>query len=246
MILSCHSWNGAFSPQQLASTYAAMLSYQADIIKVACHVEDISQCEVLFQFIAASKVPCIALGMGEAGQLTRILAGRYGAYLTFASLMKGKESAPGQIELEDCIQMYRFRSIGLSTKLYGVVGNPVAHSKSPAIHNACFASLSLDCVYCPLLVKEDLGSCWNMLNEMGFVGLSVTIPYKVSVVYSFGQAFPMIRIIGSSQSVCNRVGSFGRQDRRNQHDGERSTWLEGIQYGLSCCSGCYRTRTCQS
>ncbi|GJD12658.1 Bifunctional 3-dehydroquinate dehydratase/shikimate dehydrogenase, chloroplastic [Galdieria sulphuraria] len=177
LILSRHLWNRPFSHQELANTYSSMLSNQADVIKVACKIDNIEQCEILFHFIAASKVPCIALGMGEAGQISRILAGRYGAFLTFASLSKGKESAPGQIELNDCIQMYRLKSLSSSTKLYGVIGNPVAHSMSPAIHNLAFASLSLDCVYCPLAV-EDFGSCWKMLNEMGFMGLSVTIPHK--------------------------------------------------------------------
>ncbi|GJQ09100.1 hypothetical protein GpartN1_g891.t1 [Galdieria partita] len=177
LILSRHLWNRAFSHEELASTYSSMLAHHADIVKVACKIDNIAQCEMLFHFIISSKVPCIALGMGEAGQISRILAGRYGAFLTFASLSKGKESAPGQIELDDYIQMYRFKSIGSSTQLYGVVGNPVAHSMSPAIHNSAFALLSLDCVYCPLVV-EDLGSCWKTLNEMGFMGLSVTIPHK--------------------------------------------------------------------
>lgn len=51
--------------------------------------------------------PCIALCMGERGQPTRMLAAKYGGYLTFGALGGGKESAPGQPTLHQLKHMYR-------------------------------------------------------------------------------------------------------------------------------------------
>ena len=67
-------------------------------------------------------------------------------------------------------------------QLYGVVGNPVGHSRSPALHNAAFAAAGVDAVYVPLLV-DDMRSFLEAFPE--FSGLSVTIPHKVSCSQCF-------------------------------------------------------------
>lgn len=60
-------------------------------------------------------------------------------------------------------------------QVYGVVGNPVAHSRSPALHNAAFAAAGIDAVYLPLLV-DDMPRFLAAFNDVS--GLSVTIPHK--------------------------------------------------------------------
>eukprot|EP00951_Prasinocladus_malaysianus_P020120 scaffold164181_cov37-Prasinocladus_malaysianus.AAC.1 len=79
--------------------------------------------------------PTIALAMGERGVVTRLLAPKYGGYLTFAAL-EGRPSAPGQPTLGDMRRLYRAQSQGPGTRVFGIVGNPVAHSRSPVLHNA--------------------------------------------------------------------------------------------------------------
>ena len=126
----------------------------------------------------------IALAMGEAGIVTRVLAGKFGAFLTFATLPDGAKSAPGQVSLADMIGLYRFPEIGPATEVYGVIGWPVGHSMSPAIHNAGFAELGLDKVYVLLPVRpryENLAAALDGLRdfeELDFRGASVTIPHK--------------------------------------------------------------------
>lgn len=61
-------------------------------------------------------------------------------------------------------------------QVYGVIGNPVAHSRSPALHNTAMHAVGLDAVYVPLLV-DDLQPFLDVFPE--FSGLSVTIPHKV-------------------------------------------------------------------
>lgn len=65
------------------------------------------------------------------------------------------------------------------TQVYGVVGNPISHSRSPALHNAALAACDLDGVYLPLLV-EDMDAFLAASAVVEFVGVSVTIPHKVS------------------------------------------------------------------
>ena len=70
-----------------------------------------------------------------------------------------------------------------TTQLIGIIGRPVAHSLSPAIHNAAFAALDLDMVYVPLPVRdEDVGAAVKGLAALGFRGANVTIPHKGAVL----------------------------------------------------------------
>lgn len=63
-------------------------------------------------------------------------------------------------------------------QVLGVIGNPVSHSKSPALHNAALQAAGVDSVYVPLLV-DDLPAFLQSCPEPDFAGFSVTIPHKV-------------------------------------------------------------------
>jgi len=70
-----------------------------------------------------------------------------------------------------------------TTRLVGVIGDPVAHSLSPRIHNAAFRSLKLDWLYVPLRVKkENMEAALKGLYSLGFRGANVTVPHKETVV----------------------------------------------------------------
>lgn len=70
--------------------------------------------------------------------------------------------------------------IDAKTKLAGLIGWPLDHTLSPAIHNAAYAAMNLDWVYIPLPVREgqDLVRVTNALRALPFVGFNVTMPYK--------------------------------------------------------------------
>ena len=68
-------------------------------------------------------------------------------------------------------------------RIYGLIGYPVKHSLSPAMHNAAFKALGLDAHYELFEVKpEDLGSFLGSLSDQGIYGLNVTIPYKERIL----------------------------------------------------------------
>lgn len=93
-----------------------------------------------------------------------------------------------------------------STKLCAVIGNPVTHSMSPAIHNRAFAELGLDYVYVAFRVEDVGGAVAGMRALENFRGLSVTIPHKVSILKHLDEVADVDRQIGSVNTVVNDGG----------------------------------------
>ena len=85
--------------------------------------------------------PTISLAMGERGGLVRLLAAKYGGYLTFAAMSPERASAPGQPDIQLLRTLYNYPRQRAGTKLFGIIGNPVSHSRSPLIHNTAFQHL---------------------------------------------------------------------------------------------------------
>ena len=117
--------------------------------------------------------------MGEQGIISRVLGVRAGSVFTFASAGAGQETAPGQITAQELRSVYRIEQVDVATRVYGVVGDPVAHSLSPAIMNAAFRRENVNAVYVALHAKtlKDLLTC---VREIPIYGVSVTMPYKES------------------------------------------------------------------
>lgn len=160
----------------------------ADIVKVVGFANHICDNFVVLDLLANTTKPTIALAMGPAGQISRILAPKLGAFLTFASLAADKQSAPGQLTAGQMINTYRWKAIGPQTRILGVIGSPVAHSLSPAIHNAALAQCGIDAVYLPFLVDGGRQQFSDFLDGLlarpwlGFTGTSVTIPHKANAL----------------------------------------------------------------
>ncbi|MEM1186219.1 MAG: type I 3-dehydroquinate dehydratase [Planctomycetota bacterium] len=194
LILSTHDFQGRPSDltRKLAAAYAEPA---AAIVKVAFRARSLRDNLELFDLLESPPKPTIALGMGEFGLMSRVLAPKFGGFLTFASLRDQAATAPGQPTLSELLNLYRFRSISKSTRVYGVIGWPVTQSMSPLIHNAGFAEVGHDGVYLPLPVMAEPGDAeasytsfkatlGALVEDKGFgvCGLSVTIPHKESLL----------------------------------------------------------------
>jgi 3-dehydroquinate dehydratase/shikimate dehydrogenase len=145
--------------------------------------------------------------MGEAGKWTRILGPAHGAFMTYASLDLGSETAPGQITATDMADVYRVRQLSQETKVYGVIGDPVSRSLSPYIHNPAFASEDFNAVYIPFLVK-DIGAFMRRMVrpesrevELNFGGFAVTMPHKQSIIPYLDSIDPVANAIGAVNTV---------------------------------------------
>src|SRR5207237_3614202 len=98
----------------------------------------------------------IAIGMGNAGLMTRILGPARGSFLTYASLEEESVTAPGQFTAKELREVYRIDHIDLKTQVFGLIGQPVSHSLSPRIHNAAFAAGGINAVYIPFDLRDAL------------------------------------------------------------------------------------------
>jgi len=205
-IVSTHNFKEV--PADLPGLHAKLVKSGADIAKFACMANDIADNLRVFDVLRDAKHPTIALCMGEPGLISRILGRKYGNLLTFASLAEGKESAPGQISAADLRTLYRYKSVGPATKVYGVVANPVAHSMSPAIMNAAFDAAGLDAVYVPFKVEGDVVQFVNAFKALDVRGYSVTLPHKQAVLAAMDEVDPLAERIGAVNTVVNREGEL--------------------------------------
>ena len=107
-----------------------------------------------------------------------------------------------------------------STRLFGIIGDPVTHSLSPAMHNACFAAMSLNNVYVPMR-PTSLAEAVSGLRALGFVGVSVTVPFKVEVMRHLDAIDPVAARIGSVNTLL-----FERMSDGTTHcTGSNTDWI---------------------
>lgn len=99
------------------------------------------------------------------------------------------------------------RSITGHTTLAAVIGSPVTHSISPAIHNAAFAALDLDWVYLAFDVREgEAKAALDAVRVLGIRGLSVTMPHKTAVADAVDELSEAARELRAVNCVVNRDG----------------------------------------
>ena len=95
------------------------------------------------------------------------------------------------------------------TKTYAVIGDPIDHSLSPALHNAAFAFLGIDCTYIAYKVpKADLAGGIESLRKINIAGFNVTIPHKVEMMKFLDRAEEDCKMIGATNTVNNEDGKF--------------------------------------
>jgi len=191
VICSHHDFSGV--PPDLNRIYERMAATPARIVKIAVQADDATDCLPIFHLLSGARHEgreIIAIAMGHAGILTRILGPSFGSFLTYAAFDNESATAPGQLTASELREVYRIDKINPQTEVIGLLGKPVGHSLSPHIHNAAFAAAGANAVYIPFEAR-DAGQFIRRLahprsRELDWKlrGLSVTAPHK-SVVMSF-------------------------------------------------------------
>jgi 3-dehydroquinate dehydratase/shikimate dehydrogenase len=209
LILSAHDFKGR--PDRLYNLIEEMNASPAGVSKLAWTARTIRDNIEAFEILLHRQKPMIALCMGEAGLMSRVLAKKFGAFLTFASLHDEAATAPGQVTIRDMKRLYRWDALRPDTRVYGVVGSPVAHSMSPAIHNAAFDRIGFNGVYLPMLVNEGYESFKAFMETLlsfaplHLSGLSVTIPHKENalryLIENGHEVDPLARRIGALNTI---------------------------------------------
>ncbi|MEM6754112.1 MAG: shikimate dehydrogenase [Cyanobacteria bacterium P01_C01_bin.38] len=92
-----------------------------------------------------------------------------------------------------------------TTKLLGVIGHPVEHSRSPLMHNAALANLGLDYVYLPFPIEpQNLAKALDGFVAIGVVGFNATIPHKQAIIPMLSRIEPIARAVGAVNTVFRR------------------------------------------
>jgi len=104
--------------------------------------------------------------------------------------------------------MRSIADVNPNTKLCAVIGNPVSHSLSPAMHNRAFEELGLDFVYLAFRVEDVRSAVSGMRALENFRGMSVTIPHKVAIIEHLDEIAEVDRQIGSINTVVNQGGKL--------------------------------------
>ncbi len=212
LILSAHDFDA--TPADLDGLAAAIEAEPCDVVKLVWQGESICDVYRCFELMRRGRKPVIAIVMGEAGLPSRVLAKKFGAFLSFTSIEDEAASAPGQVDIAQMKGLYRWDETGPDTAVYGVIGCPIMHSMSPAIHNAALRDCGIDGVYLPLRVEPGYEYFEPFVRGamerpwMDVRGLSVTIPHKENALRFIDEVSgaddavePLARQIGAVNTV---------------------------------------------
>jgi 3-dehydroquinate dehydratase/shikimate dehydrogenase len=208
--LICSHHDFVRTPADLEAIYERMTRTNARILKFAVQAVDITDCVAVMRLLERARREgreMIAVAMGEAGFLTRILAPARGSFLTYGSLDAAQATAPGQVRARELCKLYRVHEINAGTLVTGIVGSPVAHSLSPHMHNAAFAAFDLDAVYIPFETVDVSAFARRMAHprtrelEWNLRGLSVTAPHKSAIMRHLDRIEPKASEIGAVNTI---------------------------------------------
>ena len=156
----------------------------------------------------------VILGMGEIGKITRIRQSLLGNEFTFGYV--GTPTAPGQLSADE------LEKLGDDCVITGITGNPLSHSKSPAMHNAAFKAMGINGIYLTF-ESPDIEHLGDVITEYNIRGLNVTIPYKQSVMNQMDSLSDAAEHIGAVNTVINDNGKL---------TGDNTDYV-GISYAFS-------------
>lgn len=180
LILSFHDFRAT---RKLDETLAKMTAFPADIYKIVTTATTLADNVAMMKFLEKNgdRHSIIGLCMGEQGIISRVLGVRAGSVFTFAAASPGEETGPGQVTAQELRSTYRIEQVDAATRVYGVAGDPVAHSLSPVIMNTAMRREVVNGVYLALHAKtlSDLLTC---VREIPIHGLSITMPYKETIL----------------------------------------------------------------
>jgi 3-dehydroquinate dehydratase / shikimate dehydrogenase len=206
IILSFHDFRAT---QKLDETLKKMASYPADFYKVVSTARSLSDNVTMMKFLEKHRDehPLIGLCMGEQGIISRVLGVRAGSVFTFGALTADEKTAPGQVTAQELRSTYRIDQVDVATKVYGVAGDPIAHSLSPAIMNAALRRENVNGVFLGLHARslKDLLAC---VREIPIQGLAITMPYKQEIIPHLDNTDPATSKIGACNTVVRSDGKL--------------------------------------
>ncbi len=203
VIVSWHEFGPI--PADLSERVQAMRQTGAEVVKVAVRADRLSDLAVLAEIgrSPAADRRLVLVAMGTSGLPSRILAAHLGSRWTYA----GEEVSLGQISPRRLLSEFRFRSVTAATTVYGVVGRPIGHSVSPAMHNAAFEACGVDAVYVPLEAAS-VDDFFTFAGTFRLAGASVTAPFKGELFSRLDEVDETSRRVGAVNTVKSEQGRW--------------------------------------
>lgn len=218
-IVSFHDF--ADTSENLAAAYDLIVQLSSNsknsIIKIAAKTGDIAdtiQVWKLLEKAESDNQRIVPIAMGEAGKWTRILGLANGAFMTYAALDAGRETAPGQISARDLTEVYRVKELNERTEIYGIIAGDTSYTMSPYMHNAAFRFHNLDAVFVPLQMQNLDEFMRRMVKPktreiaLNFKGFAVTMPHKQNIIKHLDFLDEAAEKIGAVNTVKIEDGKF--------------------------------------
>lgn len=229
IIASWHDWSGklAWDGAEVMQKYQEANKF-GDIIKIVGKANTLEDNLTLHLFVKkvttpAGSKPVLAINMGVAGQMSRILNSTFSPVTH--PLLPNK-AAPGQLSFKE-IQT-ALNLIGqFPPQKYYIFGTPISHSPSPTLHNTGFEALGLPHKYEKLETKEVGEEIKAAVTAPDFGGASVTIPFKLDVIPLLDSLSPEAKTIGA----VNTIIPLSKPDGSKSLHGDNTDW-RGIREAI--------------
>jgi 3-dehydroquinate dehydratase/shikimate dehydrogenase len=207
VIVSYHNYENT---PQTETIMRRMTKVPADAYKMVTTARKPSDTgRVLAAGRAGGRTPMIVLAMGELGFPSRVLSPAFGGMFTYAAPITTEGTAAGQVSAKLLRHLYHVDKLSKTTKIYGVIADPVRHSISPAVQNRAFQSRRIDSVYLPLMIPPlQLRDFFTFADAVPLAGFSVTIPHKQKVIRYLDVVDPLAKRIGAVNTVWRRAGKW--------------------------------------
>jgi 3-dehydroquinate dehydratase/shikimate dehydrogenase len=182
----------------------------ADIVKIAFMPKTLSDVTRLFvQAQGLKDRNMILIAMGNTGLPSRILASKLHSFCTYTSPAETIDTpaAPGQMDPITLCTAYNFRAIDDTTDLFGITGDPLLHTRSPAIHNQGYQDKRMNAVYIPFAAAH-VEEAVEFADKLGVKGFSVTVPHKEAILPSLNQISAEAGEIGACNTVIKKDGAW--------------------------------------
>jgi 3-dehydroquinate dehydratase/shikimate dehydrogenase len=206
LIISYHDFEAT---KDLDKIFERIKPFQPEFVKIVSTAKTLTDNVTMMRFLERRRdeAELIGISMGEQGTISRVLGLRAGSVFTFASAHMGQETGPGQIDARTLREAWRIDQIDLSTKVYGVIGNPVKHSLSPLMQNIAFRRETVNAVFLPLQTTR-LNDLLALVREVPLHGLAVTMPFKTEIMKHLQRTDALSQKIGACNTVVR--GEDGR------------------------------------
>jgi 3-dehydroquinate dehydratase/shikimate dehydrogenase len=196
-------------PRPAAEAFRMFAGCGGDIVKWAYPAQDSPDLRFAYDFLRLarrSSQKAIAVATGEAGEASRVLHRVFGGWGTYAAAETGPGAAPGQLPASSMVKTYRVNALNSRTRVFGLLGNPVAQSNGIFLHNASFRRQRANAVYVRFLTSDLERFMKDVLPLTG--GCSVTIPFKEKVASLVRGRDREVRATGAANTLYRRGNSL--------------------------------------